>query len=211
MATDPSIRASDADRDRVAALLAEHFGQGRLTQEEFSERLDAAYAAKRLGDLTPLLEGLPIDEELPSAGLSREPGPRPAGDTGRRPGPEAPGYRDRPPGHRGVPGAPDPLADRMAARMERFEAGRERMERPLGHRMEHGHPRLPVAGSHELRAAWAAWAFTGGLCTLIWLLTGLGDGDKQGFWPIWVIGPWGLVLLARAIRGSDGPERDGGT
>jgi hypothetical protein len=59
MASDPRIRASDADRDRTAALLREHHAAGRLTAEEFNERLDKAYAAKTLGDLDQLLSDLP--------------------------------------------------------------------------------------------------------------------------------------------------------
>ena len=59
MASDPRIRASDADRDRTAALLREHHAAGRLTAEEFNERLDKAYAAKTLGDLDQLLPDLP--------------------------------------------------------------------------------------------------------------------------------------------------------
>jgi len=59
MSSDPRIRASDADRDRTAALLREHHAAGRLTAEEFNERLDKAYAAKTLGDLDQLLSDLP--------------------------------------------------------------------------------------------------------------------------------------------------------
>ena len=59
MASDPRIRASDADRDRTAALLREHHAAGRLTAEEFNERLDKAYAAKTLGELDQLLSDLP--------------------------------------------------------------------------------------------------------------------------------------------------------
>src|SRR5690348_18463061 len=59
MASDPRVRASDADRDRTAALLREHHAAGRLTAEEFNERLDKAYAAKTLGDLDQLLSDLP--------------------------------------------------------------------------------------------------------------------------------------------------------
>jgi hypothetical protein len=51
MASDPRIRASDADRDRTAALLREHHAAGRLTVDEFNERLDKAYAAKTLYEL----------------------------------------------------------------------------------------------------------------------------------------------------------------
>jgi hypothetical protein len=67
------IRASDADRDRTAALLREHHAAGRLTAEEFSERLDKAYAAKTLGELDELLADLPgIDlYQLPDASLQR--------------------------------------------------------------------------------------------------------------------------------------------
>jgi hypothetical protein len=59
MSSDPRIRASDADRDRTAALLREHHAAGRLTAEEFNERLDKVYAAKTLGDLDQLLSDLP--------------------------------------------------------------------------------------------------------------------------------------------------------
>ena len=72
MASDPRIRASDADRDRTAALLREHHAAGRLTADEFNERLDKAYAAKTLGELDELLADLPgIDlYQLPDAGWS---------------------------------------------------------------------------------------------------------------------------------------------
>ena len=73
MASDPRIRASDADRDRTAALLREHHAAGRLTAEEFNERLDKAYAAKTLGELDELLADLPAIDlyKLPDAGLER--------------------------------------------------------------------------------------------------------------------------------------------
>jgi hypothetical protein len=59
MASDPRIRASDADRDRVTATLREHHAAGRLTMEEFQERLDRTYASKTLGELDALLADLP--------------------------------------------------------------------------------------------------------------------------------------------------------
>jgi hypothetical protein len=73
MPSDPKIRASDADRDRTAALLREHLAAGRLTAEEFHERLDLAYGARTLGQLDELLADLPgIDlYELPEAKLRR--------------------------------------------------------------------------------------------------------------------------------------------
>ena len=73
MPADPRIRASDEDRDRAATLLREHHAVGRLTAEEFNERLDKAYAARTMGDLDALLADLPgIDlYRLPDASLPR--------------------------------------------------------------------------------------------------------------------------------------------
>ena len=73
MASDSRIRASDSDRDRTAALLREHHAAGRLTAEEFNERLDKAYAAKTLGELDQLLSDLPgIDlYQLPDRSVER--------------------------------------------------------------------------------------------------------------------------------------------
>jgi hypothetical protein len=75
MAFDPNIRASDEDRDRTASLLREHHALGRLTAEEFNDRLDKTFAAKTVGDLDALLADLPgIDlYRLPGAALTRQP------------------------------------------------------------------------------------------------------------------------------------------
>jgi hypothetical protein len=79
MAADPRIRASDEDRDRVVTLLREHHAAGRLTAEEFSERLDKAYEAKTLGELDELMSDLPAMDlyRLPDASLQRYGRPRP--------------------------------------------------------------------------------------------------------------------------------------
>jgi hypothetical protein len=55
------LRASDADRDRTAAVLGNALATGRLTSTEHAERLDAAYNAKTLGDLAPLTRDLPAE------------------------------------------------------------------------------------------------------------------------------------------------------
>jgi hypothetical protein len=79
MAADPKIRASDEDRDRAVSLLREHHAAGRLDAEEFSERLDKAYAAKTLGELDELMADLPAIDlyRLPDAGLPRYGRPKP--------------------------------------------------------------------------------------------------------------------------------------
>ncbi|MFD9906741.1 DUF1707 domain-containing protein [Streptomyces sp. NPDC059063] len=56
----PDLRASDADRERVAEVLREAMAEGRLDMDEFNERLDAAYQARTYGDLAPLTQDLPV-------------------------------------------------------------------------------------------------------------------------------------------------------
>ncbi|CAM4339986.1 DUF1707 domain-containing protein [Nocardia ninae] len=56
----PSVRAGDADRERVAAHLQAEVGTGRLTLAEYSDRLDAAYHAKTIGELRALTRDLPV-------------------------------------------------------------------------------------------------------------------------------------------------------
>ena len=53
------IRISDADRDRAAARLREHFAEGRLCPEELDERLSAALSAKTAGDMRRVMADLP--------------------------------------------------------------------------------------------------------------------------------------------------------
>lgn len=70
------MRASDADRDRVAEQLREALAEGRLTAEEHAERLDAVNEAKTYAELAPIVE------DLPATGGVRPPetAPRVAGD-----------------------------------------------------------------------------------------------------------------------------------
>lgn len=55
----PELRASDAERDRTASALGDAAAEGRLTLEELTERLDAAFAAKNRGELEALTADLP--------------------------------------------------------------------------------------------------------------------------------------------------------
>ncbi|GAB1820895.1 DUF1707 SHOCT-like domain-containing protein [Herbidospora sp. RD11066] len=56
---DPGQRASDADRDRVAAVIAEGLASGRLTTAEHADRLEATYSAVTMGELVPITKDLP--------------------------------------------------------------------------------------------------------------------------------------------------------
>jgi hypothetical protein len=61
------LRASDADRDEVASRLKDEFVAGRLSHDTFLHRMDAAFAARQHGELSPLLEGLPSRSQPVSA------------------------------------------------------------------------------------------------------------------------------------------------
>ncbi|MER7723859.1 DUF1707 domain-containing protein [Streptomyces sp. NPDC096323] len=61
------IRASDADRDRIADILREAMAEGRLTADEHAERVDAVYRAKTVGELEPLVRDLPAPGGTPRA------------------------------------------------------------------------------------------------------------------------------------------------
>ena len=57
------LRASDADRERVADALRRHHLDGRLDTDELQARLEACYAARTDGELAPLLVDLPSGGE----------------------------------------------------------------------------------------------------------------------------------------------------
>ena len=62
----PDVRASDADRERVAHELGVHAGEGRLSPEELDERVGAAYAARTRAELDALLADLPTPGPPPA-------------------------------------------------------------------------------------------------------------------------------------------------
>ncbi|MEV7088661.1 DUF1707 domain-containing protein [Streptomyces sp. NPDC093085] len=78
----PETRASDTEREQVAERLREAMAEGRLTMEEFDERLGAAYQARTHGELVPLVRDLPAPgstADLARTGTSSS--AVPAGDT----------------------------------------------------------------------------------------------------------------------------------
>lgn len=137
MAKDPALRAGDADRDRVADQLREHFAAGRLTHDELQERLEKTYTARTFGDLDPILADLPK--------LSSKPVRSPATPAGAR----APARRS--------------------------------------------------SQEKALLAVWSAWVAAVSINIVIWVLVSISAGELIYFWPMWVAGPWGAVLLASTI------------
>ncbi|WP_077801207.1 DUF1707 domain-containing protein [Streptomyces sp. JHA26] len=73
----PELRASDADRERVAEVLQDALAEGRLDMGEFEERLDAVYRARTYGELAPITRDLPAGEgvvtPVPRVPMTKEP------------------------------------------------------------------------------------------------------------------------------------------
>jgi hypothetical protein len=69
---DPDVRVSQAERDEVVTVLAGHFADGRLTVEEYEERVEAALAARTGRDLEPLLEDLPAADPPAAPARTRQ-------------------------------------------------------------------------------------------------------------------------------------------
>ena len=67
------LRISDSDRHRVAELLREAAGEGRIDMEELDERLEAAYDAKTYADLVPITADLPLGGAQPRVPAERRP------------------------------------------------------------------------------------------------------------------------------------------
>ena len=64
----------------------------------------------------------------------------------------------------------------------------------------------PSHARHDLAQGWRAWAGTAVIVLTIWLLTGL-SGTFSYLWPMWVIGPWGAVLLMRTLAERGAADR----
>src|SRR5690242_14514404 len=53
------MRIGNAEREQAVAALGDHFAQGRLSPDEFEERMTTAYAARTAADLDRLFDDLP--------------------------------------------------------------------------------------------------------------------------------------------------------
>lgn len=62
------------------------------------------------------------------------------------------------------------------------------------------HRRMPM---HQ-RIEWSAWLGVSAINVLVWALVSLGTMSMVYPWPLWVIGPWGLVLIGRTVLGIEG-------
>lgn len=71
------LRIGDAERERAASELADHYADGRLDRDEHAERLDRIWAARTRADLDPVFADLPGHmAPPPAAGVRPAPTPR---------------------------------------------------------------------------------------------------------------------------------------
>ena len=55
-----NLRAADADRDRVVEFLKLAFSEGRLSKDEYDDRVDSALSARTYADLDQVVTDLPV-------------------------------------------------------------------------------------------------------------------------------------------------------
>jgi hypothetical protein len=72
MSTDHRLRASDDDRDRLVEQLQRHAVAGRLSMEEYAERVDRVLVARTHGELAAVVNDLPPESTADAAVDHRE-------------------------------------------------------------------------------------------------------------------------------------------
>jgi len=186
-----NVRASDADRERIVEQLRKHAADGRLTMDEFEERMSAAYEAKTYGALAELTRDLPV--ELGSGGYR-------GGSTQGAP------TMTRTGGPMDISAV---INAALEGRLNRHELRHQLRDQVRGQARgpmrvaPHVVRAVPRRGRQAagLAAMAATWASLSVLLTGIWFLTGLTDSNGFGeFWPVWPIGILGLLTVVRGIR-----------
>ena len=67
------MRASDAERDAIIERLRAATGDGRLTLEEFSQRMEQASSARTRAELETLVADLPADARVTPGAVATQP------------------------------------------------------------------------------------------------------------------------------------------
>lgn len=82
---------------------------------------------------------------------------------------------------------------------------------PVTSRAVGGTPACGWTGGPSRAVAWRNWAVTAVIVLTVWIATSISSGEVGNSWPIWVIGPWGAVLIAQTLgrshRGDDDRRR----
>ena len=73
----PNAPVTDAERDQLSSRLNAAFTAGTLDAEDYQARLDTLFAAQRLGQLVPVVQGLPPLQTYSDPAIVASPGGRP--------------------------------------------------------------------------------------------------------------------------------------
>lgn len=82
----PDVPVSDAERDQLNVRLNDAFEAGKLDAEDYQGRLDRLFAARTLGELVPVVTGLPPLQTYDAPALVASTGGRPGELTAARSG-----------------------------------------------------------------------------------------------------------------------------
>lgn len=148
----PTTRIGHREREMAVQALADHYSSGRLTGDEYSERVAGAWEAKTTADLGPLFGDLPAPRpDVPVAVPPAWPGQWAAG-----------------PVHPGAPFGYDPRSGRPYSDKSKVLAGLLQLFLPFGvGRFYSGHIGLGVAQLVlALFGIGVIWAFVDGIVLL---------------------------------------------
>jgi hypothetical protein len=205
---DPNVRAWDADRERIVEQLRQHTADGRLTMDEFEERMTAAYAAKTYRELAALTRDLPVDLGTRSGGSTPAGGPvedgRPSwarhdwGHGGPF-GTHGHGPFDR----RGTTGpgenGPAEVVNALIGAAMDWKMQKQQFREQM--RAQRHQVRLAKRAAQPIASNFAGWAVISTILTGIWFMSGVTSGGHfSDFWPIWPIGILGFFAVLGALK-----------
>ena len=193
---DPDMRAGDADRERLVEQLREHHAAGRLTLDEFDERMQKAYEAKTYGELRTLTRDLPVD----LAELNFQQAQERTRATQARP---VEVRRDGS-GRMQINIDNQAIQDRINAHLDRHTQRWQHHQQRREDRWAHQQERWKQQAARRRGRGWASfgsWLSLSVLLSGIWLVSNLaGGGDWGDFWPAWPIGIMGVLMVAGGIN-----------
>ena len=191
---DPNMRAGDADRERLVEQLREHHAAGRLTLDEFDERMQKAYAAKTYGELSTLTRDLPVDLAELNFQQARQRTAHQRPVEVRRDGS----------GRMQINIDHQAIQDRINEHLDLYNQRRQHHQQRREQRWAQQQERWKQQAARRGGRGWASfssWLSLSVLLTGIWLVGNLAGGGHWGnFWPAWPIGIMGVLMVARGIN-----------
>jgi hypothetical protein len=192
---DPDLRAGDADRERLVEQLREHHAAGRLTLDEFDERMAKAYEAKTYGELRVLTRDLPVDlaelnfQQAQQRTAQHRPVEVRRDQSGRMQiNIDNQAIQDR-------------INQHIDRHNQRWQRNHERREQRWALQQERWQQKAAARRGGRGFPSFSSWLSLSVLLTGIWLVSNIaGGGDWSHFWPIWPIGIFGVLMLVRGIN-----------